>query len=126
MNVVFRNDGTHLHAVCEGVWDPIALTDVARQIRATADRMSHDKVLIDWTGVSAPSDYTHRIFAGEDVASILSPPLRVAVLNRKVMIRKVAEDVALSRGASMLVHHDHAHLVDWLLRVSSSPTRRGT
>jgi hypothetical protein len=116
MNVVFRNDGTHLHVVCEGVWDPIAVTDVARQIRATADRVSHDKVLIDWTDVSAPSDNTYRIFAGEDIASILSPPLRVAVLNRKVVITKLVENVALSRGASMLTHHDQAHLVDWLLR----------
>src|SRR5215471_10343872 len=63
MNVFFRNDGTHLHIVCEGVWDPIELTDVARQIRVTADQMSHDKLLIDWTGVSAPSDHTYRILA---------------------------------------------------------------
>jgi hypothetical protein len=81
--------------------------------------MSHDKLLIDWTGVSAPSDNTYRIFAGQDIASILSPPLRVAVLNRKVVINKLTENVALSRGASMLIHHDHAHLVDWLLRVSA-------
>ena len=116
MNVFFRNDGTHLHVVCEGVWDPIELTDVARQIRVTADQMSHDKLLIDWSGVSAPSDNTYRILAGHDIARILSPPLRVAVLNRKVVINKLTENVAVSGGATMLTHHDHRHLVDWLLR----------
>jgi hypothetical protein len=115
MNVAFRDEGTHLVALCDGVWDPVALTDIAHRIEARAVHLSHDKLLIDCTHVSAPSGEIYRHLAGEDIANILSPSFRVAVLYRRGLINRVAERVALSRGATVLVSHEMAELHAWLL-----------
>lgn len=115
MNIVFTNAGTHLDVACEGVWDPVEVTETLRMIRAKAEELTINRLLIDWSRVSAPKDSMFRVYSGEDAATFFPPPLRTAVLQRKAQINKVAEKVALSRGADVLVHHDRSHLLAWLL-----------
>ena len=122
MDVTFVDAGSYLEVRCEGAWDPVEVTEVVRRVRATADQVGRDKVLIDWSRVSMPSNPAYRIFAGEDIATILSPPHSVAVLARKPLDKVTTEKVAVSHGAQVLVHHDKAHLLHWLLGVRQPDT----
>jgi hypothetical protein len=114
MDAVYSDQITHLMVVCEGVWDPVDVTDIARRTRAVADELGRGRVFVDWFAISAPVDDRARVYSGEDIATFLTP-LKIAVFSRKAVITRVGESVALSRGARVLVHHDRDHLLKWLL-----------
>jgi len=115
MEVMFRDEGTYLLAVCQGTWDPVAVTEAAKRILSHAKQLSHDRLLIDWMQISAPASEELRRLAGEDVAFTFAPPMRVGILYRESLITGVAEKVAASYGANILIAHDQACLVSWLL-----------
>ena len=116
MDATFIDCRTHLLAVCEGVWDPVEVTDVLRRIGAEARRVGQHRLLIDWRGVSMPAGDHFRAMAGEDAGRHLGPPLRVAVLTRRPLINRVAERAAVDAGVDGRVHHDLDEALRWLKR----------
>jgi hypothetical protein len=115
INVLFRDEGTHLVAVCEGEWGIDALTTALTEMRDMATQLSHTRILIDWRNVPGPIKFSHRFMAGEEVARILHFPFRVAVLSMEDVINKLAETTAVNRGALFFVSHDEQELLRWLL-----------
>ena len=121
MEATFIDSQTHLLVVCEGVWDPIAVTDVLARIGAEARRLGHRRLLIDWRGVSMPASDHFRAMAGEDAIKHLGPPLRVGVLVRRTLINKVAERAVVDGGVDAWVHHDLGEVLRWLARSPGDP-----
>jgi hypothetical protein len=119
MDVMFRDEGTHLVAVCQGTWDPVAVTEAAKRILTHAKQLSHDRLLIDWMQISAPASEEFRRLAGEDVAFTFAAPMRVGILYRENLISGVAQKVATDYGANILITHDQAHLVSWLIQATA-------
>jgi hypothetical protein len=66
--------------------------------------------MMEMTDVGEPSPASFRHLAGEDIARILSPPLRVAILNRRPVINGIVERVATSLGAQLRISHDEAEV----------------
>jgi hypothetical protein len=105
--------------VCEGVWDLVDVTHIAQQTRTVAARLGRTRIFIDWFAISPPVDERLRVYSGEDLAMYLGS-LKIAVHSRKAAITRVGEQVALSLGADVLVHHDRNFLLEWLLRGSQA------
>ena len=115
INIRFRDEGTHLVAVCEGEWGLDALTKTLTELRDMATQLGHTRILVDWRKIPGPIKFSHRFIAGEEVARILHHPFRVAVLEEEEVINKLAETTAVNRGALFLVSHDEQGLLHWLL-----------
>jgi hypothetical protein len=109
-------ENTYLHVFCEGDWWPAAVTEALRRVGETARRTTHTRILIDWRKVSPPIKEFHRFLAGLDVAGLLNWPMRVAALCEAESINRFAEDLAVNRGASLLVFAEKEDALAWLLR----------
>ena len=114
VNISFRNEGTHLVAVCEGVWESAATTDIILRVRDEARRTSQTKILADWRNVSAPRIELDRYLVGESVAKVLSFHFKVAALYPKNLINKLAENTAVNRGGRLFVCSDEDEAYRWL------------
>jgi hypothetical protein len=73
------------------------------------------KVLLDAHNVSYTDLSTmDRFYIGENIANVIGPKIKLAVLLPKEHINKFAENVAVNRGGKVFVSHLIEEAEDWL------------
>ena len=74
------------------------------------------KVLVDTLHVTSTNVATmDRFYMGENIAKVLGPKIKLAVVWHKEHINKFAENVAVSKGGNLFVTHSFEDAEDWLL-----------
>jgi hypothetical protein len=84
-------------------------------IRDTARQTAYSRILIDASTLSPPRVDFYRFLAGQDLAALFPLPCKVAVVCQAKWITKFAENVAVNRGARVLVCADRVEALGWLL-----------
>ena len=85
------------------------------QVKAEADKAARKLILIDSRNVEGNMSDADRFFAGRRLAESFGPKLKTAVLMQAEKITKLGEEVAVSRGAKLLVTDSEAEAMEWLL-----------
>ena len=124
LEVSFQEERRHLVATVCGRWEPAAITEGLTLIRDKARQTAHSRILIDAYNLSPPRADFYRFLAGQDLAALFPLPLKVAVLCQEQWITKFAENVAVNRGAQVLVCTDKAAALGWLLEERATQTTR--
>ena len=70
---------------------------------------------MDILQLSIPRAELDRFFAGQHIAEVWRPPLKVAAVMLPEGITRFAENTAVNRGANFIVMADAAEAVEWLL-----------
>jgi hypothetical protein len=86
-----------------GRWELREIFRVIDTVRGQTELAGHDRVFVDLRGVDGPIPALDRFFAGERVAAVLGPVIRLAVFARPALIDKFGENTAVNRGARILV-----------------------
>ncbi len=86
-----------------GAWNLTEVFELIDRIRWDTELAGIDRAFADMRAVEGPIPALDRFFAGERVASVLGPRVRLAVLSRPEMIDKLGENTAVNRGARILV-----------------------
>ena len=118
INIQFRYEGTHLVATCQGEWESQAVTKALTDMRDMARPLSHTRIFVGWRNVSGPIKYSPRFTTGEVVARILLFSFKVAGLDEKEVINKLAETTAVNRGVLFWCHTMSKSFFDGYLEVS--------
>ena len=115
LDVSFQHEQSHLVATVCGEWEPTAITEVLTLIRDKAQQTASSRILIDAFNLRPPSIEFYRFLAGQDLAVLFPFSLKVAVLGRAEQITKFGENVAVNRGARVLVCSEKTEALRWLL-----------
>jgi len=115
MEISFKKEDTHLVATCLGEWDAPQMTKFVMQMRDNARQLSCTRILADCRKLSAPPTEFHRFLAGQDVATFLPPPFKLAVLYVEELINHFGETTAVNRGADIHVYPKEEQALQWLL-----------
>jgi len=93
--------------------DFIAYADI---ILEGCEKENVKKILLDAHNVTYTNLSTmDRFYIGENIAQVLGPKIKLAVLLPKEHINKFAENVAVNRGGKVFVSHLFEEAEDWLL-----------
>ena len=98
-----------------GEWEANPAIHALGRIRDTAAANQLTRILIDCAGLSPPRTETDRFYTGEAIARVLKYPYRSVAILPATMINKLAENVAVNRGARFFVTHDEEAALQWLL-----------
>ena len=114
METQFFDQGDILLVVCKGEWIPDGVTRMLEGVREKTLALNQSRVLLDWRGVSKPEKNYYRIRGGVEVAEIVPRHVRLAVVYHQALINKLAENVAVNRGAGFRVCGDWDEAMGWL------------
>ncbi len=97
-----------------GEWTEAATQQALYAIKAEADRLGSQRLLLDLRGLSRPATEMVRFWSGRYLAQILPYPFKVAAFAKPELINKFGETVAVNRGAWFQVFPDEQRAVQWL------------
>lgn len=104
----------HLMLKASGDFDINLILEHMHRVVLKASIENRTRVLIDALSLSAPRADFHRYLVGKQLAEVLPPDFRIAVLYPEAHITKLAENAAVNRGAQLLVTHDREEALRWL------------
>ena len=118
LDLAFREADGYLLVQVEGEWTPEAVQQGIEEVAQAAEERGHDRVLLDIRNMSGPKTDLHRFLAGEHAAKAWGHPLRlkVAAVYKEELIDKFTENVAVNRGANIIVLSDIDEAIEWLTR----------
>lgn len=114
MNVDFIRHAEYLEAKVSGEYSPEAYLAVIERLFEESKAIDSMRILVDLTNVTGEYTKLGRFQVGQKIAELFKPPCRIAALERLERINKFTEDVAVNRGAFVLVTHDLKSALDWL------------
>lgn len=88
--------------------------ELLRSIRDEATRLGLYKILVDGRGLAAPPSEMDRFQVGVAIAELFGQRFKIAIVYRPELINKFVEDVAVNRGADLLVVGDEVRAIEWL------------
>jgi hypothetical protein len=86
-----------------------------RSIREEAANSGNTRVLVDGRDLPAPAAEMDRFNIGAAIAELFGHRIKVAILFPRALINKFAENVAVNRGATVLVVSDEEAALQWLV-----------
>jgi hypothetical protein len=101
--------------VVSGPWDNERMLATLREVRRLGTEQGVNRVLFDCGGIAPPRSEFVRFQTGVAFAEVLGPRFRSAAVVPAAMITRFTEDVAVNRGARLLVTDDHEAARLWLL-----------
>ena len=99
------------------VTEPIVVKVILATIQEIADMCRNenlDKVLVDMRTVRESISIIDRYTAGVNVANVIGPKIKVAVVAREDIITYVAETAAVNRYGKMKLFSDLNEAMKWL------------
>ncbi len=114
--ITFEARAGYLYVEGQGASDVKTIRQALSTIKAQADECGLSRILINARQVNRPMVGLDRFWMGEYIAELFGPRYRIAVLYVKEFINKFAENVAVNRGADLLVTHDDAEALEWLMK----------
>jgi hypothetical protein len=93
------------------------LFDFIASVKAEADNVGRNRVLIDCRQVTGGMAEFERFHGGKRIAEVFGGRLRAALLMQPQNITKLGELAAVNRGAKFLVSGSETEAIDWLLEV---------
>jgi hypothetical protein len=115
IDLSFQEQSNFLLVVISGQYDPVVVRETLEAIKERATQTNAIRILIDAFDLSAPTAEFARYMAGLAFAELFPYPFRVAVLYKRELINKFAENTAVNRGASFHVCSDKDYAIRWLL-----------
>jgi len=105
-----------------GGWSLEAVRRSIREVAQAAAEHERQRVLIDARSLPEPAKEFDRFLVGESMAEAWNEPiyLKVAIVYPEAFITKFTEDVAVNRGASLLVVSDIEQALAWLMAEGST------
>jgi hypothetical protein len=88
--------------------------DSIERIRYEADQKNYKLILLDLRGVTNLISEMTRFYAGEKIANVFRHDYKIAVFMLNENINKLAETVALNRGANFKVFDSEHEAIQWL------------
>jgi hypothetical protein len=120
--------GSHLLFTLGGAWSAAQAVQFVESIGRRCDETLHHCALVDITGVVTRLQEFERFILGQRIAARLpGGAYRMAVVARPDQITKLTENVAVNRGADVMVTSDVAEALRWLLPVAreGAPSEAG-
>ncbi len=108
-------NGYLLVKVAAAMWTEASARQVIDQTKEEADRLGHERILLDLTQWTKPDAEFTRFFTGVYLAKTLPPPFRVAGFALEKLINKFGENTAVNRGADCRIFPEEAMALSWLL-----------
>ena len=115
MEFSFQETADYLTITATGPWTTSEMPWQIERIKDEAESRNYRLLLIDLLNIDYPENETTRFISGENVAKLLPPPFRIAVLSTPEKINRFGENVAVNRGAVMTVFSDKTTALNWLL-----------
>ncbi len=112
--IEFKNNERYLFSKIGGEWTKENTYKMLDEIKIEADKKGFKLILINAIDLSLPDNEMTRYFTGEKIASTFLS-YKIAICMRTERINKFAENVAVNRGATMLVCDTEKEGIDWLL-----------
>lgn len=85
------------------------------QVKTEADKAARKLILIDSRNIDGNMSDADRFFAGRRLAESFGSKLKTAVLLPAEKITKLGQEVAVSRGARLLVTDSEDEAMEWLM-----------
>lgn len=98
----------------EGDWEPVDISNKLELVATAAQERGYTRVLIDARKLSAPKGEFCRFLVGEDTAKLFRGKAKITVVYHQELINKFAENVAVNRGAQILVTPTIDDALNWL------------
>jgi len=112
--VTFQRETGYLRVTCCGPFPSTTYREILDSILRQAADSGDTRVLLDGRALSAPTQ-VDRFDVGVAVAELFRGRIKLAVLFPRHLITKLAETVAVNRGASVLVVSDEEDALRWLV-----------
>jgi hypothetical protein len=127
MNIAlfFREGPGCLGVEASGEWTTSDAIQAIETIRAEADRRGLTRLLVDMRKLSEPHSEMTRYFTGEHIAKAWPHPFRTAVVLKREIYNRFAENTAKNRGAQVSVFFEEEAALDWLLKEDPRPNPGG-
>jgi hypothetical protein len=108
--------GSHLLFVLKGAWSAAQAVQLVESIGRRCDETLHRCALVDISGLESRLQEFERFVLGQRIAARLpGGAYRMAVLARPDQITRLTENVAVNRGADVMVTSDREEALSWLL-----------
>jgi hypothetical protein len=114
ISIKLNDSPRYLLVKISGSWS-IHTLKCLENVKEEADRHEVKNILFDLLGLNFPSD-TVRFYTGAKVAEVYKPHYKVAVFMQVEKINKLAENVAVNRGANFKVLASEVDALDWLVK----------
>lgn len=105
----------YVHVAAEQPWTTDSALRLVENAKEKAEQMKVHRILLDLRLWESPTTDLVRYDSGMNVAELLRPPYRVAVLAKKAHVNHFAENVAVNRGAMLKIFFDETSALEWLL-----------
>lgn len=89
-------------------------------IRESSDGHQLRRVLVDLTGVTGQPPDVDRLELGERLAQVFGSTHTLAIIGRKESVNRLAETVALNRGAVLRIFFTEREALTWLLPTANT------
>ena len=111
----FEEFDNYLFVKVRGRWELDEIKALADSVRRHADQKGQTRILVDMLEVKGRAPEMDRFRIGEHVAALFPGQFKLAVSYRGEWINKFAENVAVNRGARMLIVDNTDAALQWLL-----------
>ena len=105
----------YLMVTATGEYSFERLWDFISTVKAEADKVSMDRVLIDCRSVRGEMCELERFDAGKRIAEVFGFGLKAVLMMESHKITKLGELAAVNRGARLLVTSSETEAIQWLL-----------
>ncbi|MEP6945218.1 MAG: hypothetical protein ABJA02_04820 [Acidobacteriota bacterium] len=109
--IVHRN---YTECTAKGKYEFKELFGFIDHVRSEAARLDADRMLVDCSELDGHVAEVDRFEAGQRVAEVFGPSIKVAVVMAPGTVSKLGEIAAVNRGGRMLVTDDSSEAVKWL------------
>ena len=92
------------------------MQELLSQIITKAEEYKRTRILVDARAVSAPEQDFQRFLVGQLISKMFGPPYRLAIVYKAELINKFGENVAVNRGAQMVVVDTEEEALGWLAK----------
>jgi len=118
-NYTFQRKEEYLLLTISGEYEKIEFLSYPALIANECHKEKVFKVLVNALDLKNSNPPTmDRFFLGEEIAKVLGPKIKLAVVWPKKDINKFAENVAVNRGARVIAASEISEAEKWLLDIS--------
>ena len=114
LQATYQNMDGYLLVSVRGEWMDNPAMEIIKNIKSEAERAHQSRVLLNLMEMTPPPDMFSRFRAGEYMAQVWGPSLKVAVVWKQEYINQFAENVAVNRGARLRVFAAEDQALQWL------------
>ena len=119
MELSFKETFDYLSITATGPWTESEIPWQLELIKDKAEVSGYTKLFLDSRPLDLPKHEMTKLSTGENIAQFFPAPFKMAILDLPEKINRFVENVAVNRGANLMVFSNHETALKWLLEPSS-------